>query len=171
MAQFTAEHFNFVFFLAVCKKPILTNEETKCTNGNNVGSRCSYKCPDQMQLVGTAIRQCVRFGNSAQWNSNPPKCQPACDQIQLLNGHAECTNQNFLNSKCIPKCNLNYKLSGSREHICQITLSGADWYKAGVESYCNPICQPIEKLENGKITCSSNNDFGSVCLLDCFDRV
>jgi len=48
--------------------------------------------------------------------------------------------------------------------------AGAEWYTAGDEPFCAPICDQIEKVQNRKFECSNGTEMGSECKFYCNDR-
>ena len=157
----------------MCEKPALTNQMSKCTNENFIGSTCSYSCPTGTRLVGSAKRKCASFGNAAQWNIALPRCEAMCDPegTTMQNGKLLCSNEHYLNSKCTATCDFKYKLRGSVEKICQKSLDGADWSMNDLEPRCDAICQPLTEIANGNVQCSSDSDLGSECTFVCNDRL
>ena len=151
---------------------MLTNQIGECTKEHFLGSVCSYSCPAGTRLIGTGTRTCSRYGNAAQWDGSLPICEAVCDPAgtSIANGNLDCTNRHFLQSKCTATCDHKYKLTGSIEKICQKTPRGADWNMNDVEPRCEAICQPLTSLSNGRISCTSESDFNSVCAFSCNDR-
>ena len=58
---------------AMCEMPLLTNQIASCTNGNLIGSVCSYSCPAGTRRIGADSQECVKFGNAAQWTADLPR--------------------------------------------------------------------------------------------------
>ena len=157
----------------MCEPAVLTNQMSKCTDQNNVGSKCAISCPEGTKMIGSSKRTCTRYGNSAQWDGGLPICQAMCDPAgtKMRNGILSCTDKHYLNSKCTATCDFKYKLSGSLEKNCEGRPNGqADWTMADFEPRCDPICQPLTVLANGIIECSSENNLGSDCAFTCNDR-
>ena len=47
-----------------------------------------------------------------------------CKERSLLNGHVNCTNDNFYESSCLFECNKGYELIGSFENKCVVDVNG-----------------------------------------------
>jgi hypothetical protein len=160
----------------IYKCPIETVEaplSEKCSDKNNANSRCDFSCPQNFRLIGSRTRTCRQAGERAIWDNSQPKCEAVCDILpDMKHGRASCTNFNFLQSKCTYECDGGYKLKGALSKTCTALkdFGGADWQNesAGAEPRCEPVCNDLGELENGKLVCTGN-EVGDVCNHVCND--
>ena len=133
------------------------NGESHCTDGRNLGSTCAFSCPAGTRLIGDKASTCTGFGGLANWTTQAPLCEPVCDELTLKNGEINCTNDNFLNSKCSLSCAKKYERNGPSSQTCVETGPvRADWDGA-LTTTCQPICQPLVDIANGATSCNDGS--------------
>ncbi|CAG5085953.1 Oidioi.mRNA.OKI2018_I69.PAR.g11061.t1.cds [Oikopleura dioica] len=156
---------------AICEAiPVPENGESSCTDGRNLGSTCAFSCPAGTRLIGDKASTCTGFGGLANWTTQAPLCEPVCDDLTLKNGEINCTNDNFLNSKCSLSCAKKYERNGPSSQTCVETgPAKADWDGA-LTTTCQPICQPLVDIANGATSCNDGSRINSKCEFSCNER-
>ena len=158
---------------AVCDKlDGMDNGSIKCTDGINLGSKCSYTCEDGYELTGSNIKTCSILPNGkASWvnNGREPRCEALCDELNpITNGRLDCTGRS-LGDTCTHICDTDrFSLLGPKERTCTNDLMhsrGVDWDKE--EAFCQPQCPELRKTINTVVACTSGVDLGSVCTFYC----
>lgn len=61
--------------LARCSPLYINNGAISCTNGNEIGSTCTYECEPGYDLVGDGITKCTEQRIGATWNQQAPECK------------------------------------------------------------------------------------------------
>ena len=81
-----------------------------CTNENYANSRCDFACPANYRIRGAVSTTCREAGDRAIWDNESPTCEAICNEINNPeNGRVQCTNFNFLHSKCTFQCDGGFK--------------------------------------------------------------
>jgi len=102
------------------------NAETlTCTDGNNWGSECDFRCQPGYAVVGKQPLRCDSNGrdvsSDGRWDHDTPRCQAiTCDELPLP-GNAEriqCTDGTNFGSTCAVECRVGYKLVGDLLLTC-----------------------------------------------------
>ncbi|XP_078495092.1 complement receptor type 1 [Ciona intestinalis] len=154
--------------------PAPANGQMQCSDGNNIGSQCTYTCSPDYAVVGDSVTTCTDMGNGNYRFDNPAPvcqlktCQPRYDV--LLNGQVSCTNQNAINSRCSFTCNPEYELVGEAILTCN---DDSDGDANGQWSSDAPSCTRIQCSDpppapaNGQMQCSDGTNIGSQCTYTC----
>ncbi|XP_071497251.1 uncharacterized protein [Diadema antillarum] len=106
------------------------NSYVSCTEGNLVGSSCTYTCFQGYTLEGgVKKRSCVERSGTAAWVGSPPRCvELTCPATVVTsppeNGQVTCTNRNVFQSVCSYTCDSGYSIppGQTRDRVC--TASG-----------------------------------------------
>ncbi|CAK8697520.1 unnamed protein product [Clavelina lepadiformis] len=138
-----------------------------CSDRNNVDSACSFTCADGHTLEGQPQSTCFI---TQDWSSPAPTCTPIiCQSLPpLQNGRSDCTEDGALGSVCDFICDEGFALEGEIETTCL----DDDGDRLGVWSNPLPtcreiVCNPLTPLQDGNVSCSSENRYNSVCSFRC----
>nr|CAB3266734.1 sushi, von Willebrand factor type A, EGF and pentraxin domain-containing protein 1 [Phallusia mammillata] len=171
--------------LATCEKnrckPLAdpANGMLTCTDEHYFKSHCYLKCEAGYQIVDPEDEYDVTGGitcrSDGTWCGDVPRCEKIqCpkEQTRVINGDVICSDFNFYESQCTYACDAGY-------HMIQGQSSVSECLATGQWSELAPMCQHnrcpanetslIEAQERGDVTCTSENQFGSVCMLKCYD--
>uniref|UniRef100_H2Y7G0 Uncharacterized protein n=1 Tax=Ciona savignyi TaxID=51511 RepID=H2Y7G0_CIOSA len=147
-----------------------------CTEGNLFQSVCSYQCDADYQIFGDSFAtnsivtsECQDFG---EWTEVVPICErKTCSHddedfiAAMESGSVECSDGNRAGTVCMITCNEGYQVVGMTVITC--TSSGS-WNDS--IGYCENIeCPHLNPPESGDISCTSENNFASVCTYTCDD--
>lgn len=155
-----------------------TKGDVTCTDGNNGGSVCDYRCDPGYAVVGSPSRTCQDDGDGDEvgaWSAREPSCQRIrCTppRTSPQNGQVTCSDQNFIDSQCSYTCDDGFNLvpATSAKTTCN---DDGDGDAKGVWSNPPPICGPGECQPilvnplNGRVSCSDSNAVRSVCRFEC----
>lgn len=140
---------------AICDQiPVPENGDSKCTDGRNIGSTCAFSCPAGTRLIGDKASTCTGFGGLANWTTDAPLCEPVCEELTLKNGEINCSDGNFLHSKCSLSCAKKYESTGPSSQTCVRTGPTTANWDGVLTTTCQPICQPLVDIANGATTCN-----------------
>nr|XP_026692445.1 P-selectin isoform X1 [Ciona intestinalis] len=145
------------------------NGKVTCSDGNKIGSSCSFTCDAGHVMSGSKTSEC---GQDGTWSSPTPSCGPiTCPRLSAGNKRIDdCSNGNHVGSVCRFTCEAGYEMIGSQSITCRDIL---DADVNGVWSSLPPTCrlitctEPPTVPENGFRVCSDVNNIGSVCEFGC----
>ena len=149
------------------KRPLMVTCDNFKVKQNDIGSQCSFSCPENFFMAGRQKTTCRLTKIGALWSEKPPRCVPLCpkeDHSKYLS--VDCTKENRIKSVCRATCPEGYILRGPEERKCKKFKFGpAKWSnKFGI---CEPMCSELPIYDNGYLTCSKSNFLGSKCQLFC----
>ena len=137
------------------------------TKQNDIGSQCTFTCPENFFLAGRKKTACRLTKIGALWSEKPPRCIPLCpkeNHPQYLS--IDCTKENRIKSVCKASCPEGYVLRGPEQRTCKKPKFGpAKW--SNKFGKCEPKCSEPPVYDNGYLTCSKSNFLGSKCQLFC----
>ena len=99
------------------------------------------------------------------WSGSQPSCQIImCGPLQSpAKGSVSCTNGDVFGSECSFTCKNGYNMHGSSNRLCSVIGS---W--TGSQPVCEIVtCPVLSHPQNGRITCSKDSTFQSVCKYTC----
>nr|XP_039262624.1 P-selectin-like isoform X1 [Styela clava] len=135
----------------------------ECTNSNIARSICTTICHTGRIMIGTPSSTCL---NSAEWSLDLPTCQKiVCPpRTSVDNGIISCTDEFFYESECTVACEVFYDIVGDESSEC---MESGSW---SVDlPICNKrMCPQREKMVDGQVTCSNENNINSVCEAFCY---
>lgn len=157
------------------------NRIEDCTEDYLFGSKCSFTCKKGYTLlpVATKTSACRQMGTGDEgiWDHKFPKCiRLTClpEHTDPVHGKVSCTNFNYEDSVCTFTCDAGYDLETTvKKEINSVCADDGDGDKFGKWSVKAPLCSKIrcipvlEDPENGQLTCTDRNNFGSVCTTTC----
>ncbi|XP_039252894.2 P-selectin-like [Styela clava] len=151
-----------------------THGSMYCTDGEYIGSTCSFECDKTHFLVGSMSSSCLEYYDAymPKWNNEAPVCKPKrCGSPPSApkHGSIKCSNIDFLGSACQFICDKAFYRKGSEVAVC------VEDYKYGKLSWDNKTPECIRKEcdvspispANGYVECSDSNYLGSICYYTC----
>nr|QKY88668.1 putative C3b soluble receptor CR1_S2 [Botryllus schlosseri] len=159
--------------IARCTKTetlLVNNGTVSCTDGNEIGSLCSFGCDPEYTLAGSDTARCAEQVIGAAWSTEKPRCNPRCARHPrfMRRGQVSCTNGKELGSVCTFECNDGFAVEGESEIECVEENFKARWNYPLPK--CIARCPPLTSLTRGQISCTRENEIGSWCSFTC-DRV
>nr|XP_009861089.1 E-selectin [Ciona intestinalis] len=144
------------------------NGAVSCSNGNSVGSSCSFTCDGEYFLNGNPTRTC-RTNNA--WSGVQPTCRRIKCPTEIdapENGNVVCSDLNNADSTCTFTCNAGFSMVGLQATRC-ISNGNSD---VGRWSNPAPVCQSIRCLAqsapvNSGISCTNSVELLSECTIEC----
>lgn len=126
------------------------------------GSGCEFSCDEGFQLIGATDAVCRK---DRSWSGEIPLCEPiSCASLpDVIHGSMECSDGFEHNSVCRFWCKPGHILDGSAARTCSL---GRSW--TGTPTRCLPVsCGVSEKPRNGRMRCSDEDKYTSVCQFKC----
>nr|XP_039253479.1 sushi, von Willebrand factor type A, EGF and pentraxin domain-containing protein 1-like [Styela clava] len=165
-----------------CVPPHESTDEkiVACTDSNNYRSVCTWECRDGTPIVGQIESECqdndgTQYGKWVPENPvnycNEAKCQPPL--IAPQNGAVRCTDGRNALSVCSFMCDSGYYMVSADEQPIRSGEMDIDCNRNGEWSDFPPKCRPVhcdpkrENPENGFVSCSLDNHYGSICKFEC----
>lgn len=158
--------------IPVChREPVVENGFTSCEGNGEVGSVCLFECNAGYRLKGVSQVTCEFQSTRAMWSDEPPHCEYYCGPLPeaIEHGNVQCDGTGELGTACIFTCEGEaYELIGEQVVSCVFRDGQARWSEESPTCNLRPTCQPIGKLDNGKIVCNSDlNVDGTTCEFQC----
>nr|XP_018671091.1 sushi, von Willebrand factor type A, EGF and pentraxin domain-containing protein 1 [Ciona intestinalis] len=172
----------------------IANGIVTCTMDNYYASDCSASCNagyefDEANSLGglrksrvraiitgieapatfeTVVSRCLATG---EWDSEAPSCvkhscEPSEDEMRQArsNGEVECTDSQLFMSSCTLRCHNGYEVTGGSPSV----QCGSTRQWSAAMGTCQKIrCNEFDELNNGRMNCSEDNLFESVCSFEC----
>ncbi|XP_078482139.1 P-selectin-like [Ciona intestinalis] len=142
----------------------------QCTDNENLGSVCTYKCLTHHRLVGPASTQCIDDGGDLVWDSAAPNCEHIeCPDLGTIeNGNVICPlSTNYVNSVCYFTCNDEFQ----PEPDTSLTTCQNDSTWTNAKPTCLPTtCSLLPSIQHGDASCTNSNLLHSVCTFTCDDE-
>nr|XP_018670279.1 sushi, von Willebrand factor type A, EGF and pentraxin domain-containing protein 1 isoform X1 [Ciona intestinalis] len=160
--------------VSTCEPPLSTprNGQMNCTDGNAVGSTCTFTCDDEYLLTGSPISRCVSQPNGDPAFTHP---EPVCERIQCsdpppapVNGQMECSHGNNIGSQCTYTCSSDYAVVGDSVTTCR-DMGNGEYRFDNPAPVCQMItCQPpYISIQSGEVSCTRSNEITSRCSFTC----
>nr|XP_002120800.1 uncharacterized protein LOC100180900 [Ciona intestinalis] len=96
------------------------------------------------------------------------QCRVTCPPLLPVfpYGLVNCTDDNFLGSRCTVYCNEGYSPRGAEESTCSGNTLLRAWTPS-LSTTCEVSCPALAYLHHGEVRCTDNKFIGSVCTYSC----
>nr|XP_039252832.1 P-selectin-like [Styela clava] len=165
-----------------CEKLVApVNGNIECSDDKYLGSKCTFSCNKGYSRIGAMAAICSdrKTEGEAVWNRETPVCKRKECSTYLrtpTNGFMKCTTKKFYGSVCEFSCGDYYDVVGDVISTC------AEHKTTGLMKWTSrePKCQRKQcdympqTPRNGKMVCSDERYYGSVCAFSCnkeYERV
>nr|XP_039267286.1 uncharacterized protein LOC120342501 isoform X7 [Styela clava] len=144
--------------------------EYTCTDSNEKDSRCTFKCPEGLELdTGRDIIDCEDRNRDGigEWSFRPPECirtSCAISGTKVDHGEAICSKLNSIGSQCLFNCDSGFQPEPPYELVCT---------KEGIWNSSTPTCDSTNCLPDLKdmfgpdAYCLGGNSPGAECDVKC----
>nr|XP_039262545.1 complement receptor type 1-like [Styela clava] len=153
-----------------------------CTDGSNHGSACTLSCLAGYGVQGRKRINCVDVGAyipKSKWNHDIPRCRPKpCPTLEYdqPTTNLDCTQGDSFKSICTFTCKEGYYMPsperrgvviGNSHTVCILNnLKELQWSDNAPQCLLK-TCSKLNDPENGKVRCSDETQWNSVCKFSC----